>query len=421
MNKIHRYKTKQGLSVIFIKKKGFVKSFCGIGCKYGGANIRFKTENKEVVSPYGIAHFIEHKLFAMPDGSDAFMTFTKQNAISNAYTAADKTVYYFTKNAEPWDSLRLLITMYFIPVFRKEDIEVEKQIILSELHMYEDNTGYTLMQSGMEWLYPQDDYSYPILGDAESILKTTAEDLYTAYEAFYTPKNSVLCIVGDLEPDRVFSFVEEVMQDIPVTEKQVEKLPTIYSSEVEKPSVIYGKFSQEEVTILLRMDKVSNADPTSCEKLLGILESVLSVSSSFYQTLEEEGLLTNELDYQVVTYLESSYIMISGPTKKPKLLAERIMEKLKSLGSEELDNRLVELYFRHLKAKSILNQDSIESLGDTVLSLALEDIDYSAFMEDILKLKPEDLKTMLCHIRQAEMTYIISKKKENKKDEKSTK
>lgn len=421
MNNLHKYKTKQGLSVVFIEKKGFVKSFCGIGCKYGGANIRFKTMNKEIISPYGVAHFIEHKLFSMPDGSDAFTTFTKQNAVSNAYTASDKTVYYFTKNAEPWDSLRLLIDMYFTPVFREEEIEVEKQIILSELHMYEDNAGYTLTQNGICKLYPNDDYSYPILGDAESIRKTNSKDLYAAYEAFYTPQNSVLCVVGDFSADTVFSFVEEAMRNISYTEREAIKLPTISSRAVEKPSVIYGKYSQEEATVLLRLDTVTNADFTSCEKLLGILEAVLSVSSPFYQDLEEEELLTNELDYQVITYPESSYIMISGPTEKPKILAERIMTKLKNLKEEELDERLSELYFRHLKAKSVLNQDSVESLGDTVLSLALEDIDYPAFMEEILRLKLEDLKSMLPHIRQAGMTYIISRKNEKKKAEKSAK
>lgn len=167
------YTTKQGLKVIFIKKEGFVKGYCGIGCKYGGANVRFTANHKEIRSPYGIAHFIEHKLFRMPDGSDAFMTFNTQNASANAYTASDKTIYYFTKNEDISDSLRLLLEMYFTPVFTKEDIEREKSIIISEIRMYEDNVGYQITQQGVGLLYPKDDYSYPITGDEKSVKETT--------------------------------------------------------------------------------------------------------------------------------------------------------------------------------------------------------------------------------------------------------
>ncbi len=410
MNNIFTYHTQQGLKVIFVKKEGFVKGYCGIGCKYGGANTRFTMDGRSFQSPYGIAHFIEHKLFQMPDGSDAFLTFNKQNASSNAYTASDKTMYYFTKNEEIADSLKLLIEMYFTPVFTEEDIAREKKIIQSEIHMYQDNPGYKITQRGLKLLYPNDDYSYAITGDDESVENTTIQDMYDAYHAFYTPQNSVLCIVGDYDKDEVFSFVEEIMSGLTFSLAETKKLATIQSKGPLRPTMVEENISQDEALILVRIDDITNQDPLGCEKILGVLESILSVSSEFYQSLNKKKLFDNDIDYQVITYHESSYIMITAPSKKPEAFAKTILKKLKSLTEEDIDPKLVELYLRHLKSKNILNQDSIESLGDTILSLALEDIDYEASLEEILSLSLEDLKKCIPLIQKGKMTYLISKK-----------
>ena len=126
MNNKFEYITKSGLKIIYIKKEQFARSYCGIGTNYGGGNLKFSIDGVDYVSPSGIAHFIEHKLFAMPDGTDAFDKFNKLNSIANAYTASDKTLYFFTTTENIFDSLKLLIDMYFTPYFKEEDIEKKK-------------------------------------------------------------------------------------------------------------------------------------------------------------------------------------------------------------------------------------------------------------------------------------------------------
>lgn len=415
MNNYFTYKTKQGLSVIFYKRRGFVKSFCGIGCKYGGANVNYKIGDESFKSPYGIAHFIEHKLFEMPDGSDAFAKFNLDNAVANAYTSSDKTIYYFTKNDSIFNSLKLLIEMYFTPSFKKEAIEKEKSIISSEINMYKDNSGYRITQYGINHAYPNDDYSYPIIGDDKSVKNTKIEDLYAAYNAFYTPSNSVLCIVGEYEEKELFEFIDNTLDNLNITDRpHAKKLPSICSKSCLKPTKLMEKVSQDEALIVLRNDNITNKDPISCEKILGILESILNISSDFYQSLYKKKYFENDIDYQVVTYLESSYVIINAPSKKPKAFAEAIINKLKELSIEDINPTLVNVYLKYLKSKSILKLDSIESLGDTLLSLALEDINYFESLDEIINLKLEDLYSLIDEIKNSNMTYVIIK---SKKDE----
>ena len=59
MNNKYEYITKCGLKVIYIKKMNFARSYCGIGCNYGGSNLHFSCDGKDYESLSGIAHFIE--------------------------------------------------------------------------------------------------------------------------------------------------------------------------------------------------------------------------------------------------------------------------------------------------------------------------------------------------------------------------
>lgn len=414
MNDVKTVYLSNGLKLLFIEKKGFVKSYCGIGCKYGGADIEAICNGVNYKSPYGIAHFIEHKLFLMSDNSDAFQTFTKFNSLANAYTASDKTIYYFTNNDSIYKSLELLLNMYFSPYFPSWSIEKEKGIINSEINMYFDNVGYRISQKCMSMLYPNDYYSYPITGYTSDVLNISSDDLYASYKVNYTIDNSVLCIAGDYNLDEVVDFIENVfkkMNNLSISHDKTTHGKTITSNDVLEPDLIYENVMQDEVNILLRIDDVTNYDAISCEKLLGVLEAILSVSSAFYNDLEKKHLFDNDLDFQVVTYKESSYITISAPSRKPKELAVEIINKLKCLKSDDIDEELVDLYFKHLKAKSILASDSVEEIGENVLSLALENIDYNKGIEDILNLSYDSIKSSIKAINNAKMTYLIVKSK----------
>ena len=58
-----------GLPVFVLRKKGLRKSFAAFAARYGGADRRFRLDGRMHDTPAGIAHYLEHKMFDMPDGS----------------------------------------------------------------------------------------------------------------------------------------------------------------------------------------------------------------------------------------------------------------------------------------------------------------------------------------------------------------
>ena len=133
----HEIHHKSGLCVYVFPKK-FSVTHAQLAVRYGSA-YNVASNRKEPPYPHGSAHFLEHKLFANEDGSDAFEHFSALGADANAYTTFTKTAYLFSCTDNFEQSLAELIEFVTHPYFTPESVESEVGIISEEIQMYEDN------------------------------------------------------------------------------------------------------------------------------------------------------------------------------------------------------------------------------------------------------------------------------------------
>ncbi len=413
MNKIIKHKFKCGLNLSFIKKEGFSKLYCGIGVKFGGGNIEYEKNNRLITLKPGIAHFLEHKLFMMPDGTDAFDTFSKLNASANAYTAIDKTIYYFTTNDDFYAPLKILLEMYFSPHFDSEDVENEKSIIISELNMNLDDVSYKIRAKSLEEAYPNDYYSMPILGTEESIKSINEKDLYNAYFDFYTPNNSELVIVGDLDENYLIKYIDDILSNLKFSFNEIIKHSTIRSKSIKENeySFIDDKITQDELFLIIRLDSISNKDIISCERVLGVFEALLSLSCPFYKHLDKLNLIPNGIDFQVDTSANTTNCILEATSPNVKKLAKLLIDKIRNLKIEDLDLKQLDYFVKHIKSKQISGEDSISNFGDKYLSLLLEDIDYTILNDRLINLNIDDINYYLSDIKTSQILSFYVKKK----------
>ena len=87
-----------GLRIYVMPKKGFSKTYAIYGTHFGSVNNCFVPLgcSDAITIPDGVAHFLEHKMFEQPDGSNAFDLFSKYGANANAYTSFTNTCYLFS-------------------------------------------------------------------------------------------------------------------------------------------------------------------------------------------------------------------------------------------------------------------------------------------------------------------------------------
>lgn len=115
-----------GLGVFVFSKPEFRKSYAFFATRYGGMDTRFQLDGHWLDTPMGIAHYLEHKMFDMPDGGNALQTLSATGASPNAFTSTAITGYHFECTEGFWENLRTLLSFVSVPYFTKESVEKER-------------------------------------------------------------------------------------------------------------------------------------------------------------------------------------------------------------------------------------------------------------------------------------------------------
>lgn len=210
IEKAERGRTKNGLRYYLFPRKHFGEQMAAIVVQRGANHIFWRgKDGEEIQFPQGTAHFIEHKLFQQEWG-DAFTRFTQNGASANAFTDGDKTVYYFTCREGFLENLRLLLAFVQEPYFTRADTEREKDIIISEITMYEDDPQWAMYNQMLECLYGAHPIRNRIAGTAETVAEITERTLQRAYDYYYTTDEMALICAGEIPLAKVRRMAEEV-------------------------------------------------------------------------------------------------------------------------------------------------------------------------------------------------------------------
>ena len=199
-----------GLPVCVVPKPGFAKKCAYFVTNYGSMDTKFTWMGRAYDTPAGVAHYLEHKMFEMPD-RDVMQEFSALGANPNAFTSYNMTAYYFTCTEHFEACLELLLTFVSTPYFTEESVERERGIIAQEIRMYEDSADSQVYEDLFAAMYRHHPVRVPIAGTVESIEAITPEILRSCYDAFYHPANMMLCVVGDVDPAQVVAAAERIL------------------------------------------------------------------------------------------------------------------------------------------------------------------------------------------------------------------
>ena len=193
---IQTFTTQSGLEVIILHRPGFKQSTALYGTPFGSLNLEQKLNGEHIEHKKGLAHFLEHKLFEVEDGTDVLSTFANMGASANAFTSYDETMYYFNHNGPIQEPLELLLD--FVSEFKisQESVDKEKGIITEELIMYEQMPDMMLLTETFRNVFHDYPIIHDIAGTRESVAATTLEDLELAYKMNYSDERMVLVVVS---------------------------------------------------------------------------------------------------------------------------------------------------------------------------------------------------------------------------------
>ncbi|HYN89015.1 MAG TPA: pitrilysin family protein [Ardenticatenaceae bacterium] len=172
----------------------------------------------EVPGITGVSHWVEHMMFK---GTEQFpkgeidRQVSRLGGLWNAFTWVDFTAYFATMPADRIDlSLRLEADRMINSQFDPQEVESERTVILSELHMYENYPTFMLRREVTATALHVRSYRHETIG-WESDLKTmTRDDLYRHYRTYYVPNNAIAIAIGDFETEAMVDRIAELYGSI---------------------------------------------------------------------------------------------------------------------------------------------------------------------------------------------------------------
>ncbi len=353
-----------GLRLRVVPKPGFRSRYAVLAVNYGGAHRRFRLDGELRDTPAGVAHYLEHKMFDLPEGDKALDLLSANGADPNAFTAAGITCYFFQCTEHFEENLRLLLHLVSTPYFTEETVQKEQGIIAQEIRMGEDSPESAVYYNLLNMLYEHHPVRDKIVGTLDSIRQITAETLTACHRVFYAPGNMCLCVAGDVEPETVARIARESLPG------DGGPLPEADFGEPEGPLPLQSRYREAmDVSAPLfligaKLCPESRGQDALRERLTAALalRLLMGSSSAFYNRLYAQGLLNRDFDAEIDFSLGLGTLLLGGESQDPEGVLRALEEELARVDREGLDPQLFEQAKRASFGARLRGLEDFESL-----------------------------------------------------------
>ena len=368
-----------GLEIRIVPKKDFSTFYAAFATNYGGACRRFRVDGQELDTPAGVAHYLEHKMFDLPNGDNALNILSANGADPNAFTSSGTTCYYFQCTEGFEENLRMLLHFVSTPYFTDETVQKEQGIIAQEIRMGEDNPGLAIYYNLLRMLYAHHPIRDRVAGTVESIAEITAETLYTCHRVFYAPSNMILCVEGDVDPEAVCRIAEEVLP------KEKAPVPTADFGEAEEllPAERFHTEAMEvsapQFLIGAKLSPGLTGSAAQRQRLVAALalRMLCGSSSPFYTRLYADGTLNMDFDYEVDASAGTLTFILGGESKAPETVLREFGAEVRRIAEKGFDEGA---FTRAKRASLGARLRALEDFDNVCVSLAMDHFDgYCSF------------------------------------------
>src|ERR1700688_2483408 len=160
----------------------------------------------------GATHYLEHLLFKGTRKRTALDISAAMDAVGgelNAFTAKEYTCYYArVLDADLPLAIDVLSDMVTDSLIEPKDVDAERNVVLEEIAMNEDDPGDTVHEAFTTRLFGDTPLGRPILGTVDSINGISRDQIFEHYRARYTPPHVVVAAAGNLDHDAVVEAVK---------------------------------------------------------------------------------------------------------------------------------------------------------------------------------------------------------------------
>jgi predicted Zn-dependent peptidase len=296
----------------------------------------------EIPEIAGVSHFLEHMVFKGTESrsaEDVNRQLDEMGADANAFTTEEQTVFFASLLPELLDDTVELFSDILRPSLRQSDFEMEKQVILEEIRMYEDQPPFGADDKSRELFFAGHPLAYSVLGTAESVSRLSVEQMRNYLENQYRPENIVLIGTGRFDFEQFVRKVEQVCKHW-TTEKNIGKDESALHRIRGHRGYhrIFKESAAQQYTLLLSdAPGARDADRFAAEIFANMIGD--DVGSRLYWELVDSG-LADSAELGTSEFLDNGFF-ITGLSGEPEC-AEEILARTRNIYSEVTQHGLTQ-------------------------------------------------------------------------------
>ena len=327
----------------------------------------------------GLSHFIEHMVFKGTKHRSAEEIARSVDSVGGGLDAftSKELVSFNTKVLDQHlpIALDVIADLVLNPLFRAEDIEKEKSVILEEIKMEADQPEFVLHEAFIGNFWKNHGLGKPILGTKETVKKFGQEMLLDFYSRVYSPKNILITAAGNLEHDDIVKLVREKFSGL----REGGPLPVDKAPKTYAPLILKKKESLEQVHIAMGVPAYPLAHELRFP--LYVLNTVLGggMSSRLFQNIREKQGLAYAVYSELNLFSDTGCLTVYAGTaiETAKQVVNSVMQEFRQLKDEFIGADELQRAKDHLKGSLML---SLESTSSRMSNLARQELYFDRFM-----------------------------------------
>ncbi len=347
----------------------------------------------------GMSHVLEHMLFkgtTTRPGSRIDQEVQEAGGYMNAYTSFDRTVYHIdAPNTGARTAIDILCDIMQHATLPADEMEKEKQVILREMDMNQDDPGRRSGRRLFETAYTRSPYRLTVIGYPDIYNELKREDIFNYYQERYVPNNLFFVVAGDVKNDEVvaqikLAFANAKAKSLPPMVLPEEPKQTAPREVIEEAPIEQGYFH-----LSWHIPDVRHPDVPLLDVLATLLGS--GRSSRLYQEVREKQGLVNSADAWTYNPGAPGLFGLSAIVNADKFVAARDamlaeVEKMKTkpVAKAELEKAVKQFTAGTLATRKTMQGQAADLGGNW---LAANDLNFSArYLAAVKRITPADLQ-----------------------------
>jgi predicted Zn-dependent peptidase len=402
-------KLKNGVRVLTVPLPGVDSVTAMVLCKTGSRN--------ETLPQAGISHVLEHMVFKGTAKYPSPMAIAEAvdgvGAEQNAFTSKEYTGYYITSASKHLGlTLDIQSQMLTAPRLPQDDLNREREVIVEEINMYEDQPMSKANEEFENLMYDGSRMGRMIIGTKETVRATTSDDLRGYMDRWYKGSNMLVVVAGNLAA-LTPNLIEEkfgMMASSPL-----EKYETVAS--YGKPEARHFKKKTEQAHFYMGVPGLSITDPRRWALQMGQIVLGGGMSSRLFNEIREKRGLAYYVKADLDMNFDCGYLGVRAGVKLEqlseamKVVKEEMLKLADTITESEL-NKAKEYVLGHMPLSLEGSMDIAQFYG--MRALVLDDIRHpDEIVKNVSAVDLQSVKKVLNEIVTEQMlrSVVVGPKK----------